>query len=180
LQGLNWLERECGSDVPTYLGIDTFLHWSLSEGGWRPSDLALRQDYPNQAASVLSMNSTFGSMVGQGMAMAFAARSRWPSILLNEAHPKIIHGEIFSTAYARDGLPSAANARMDQIRSLGFEISNDLASEDQFDALLCCIATYLGWKNNWADLAECAISQPSIVFPLPHVSFYWPKSNSAA
>jgi len=180
LEGLDWLEKECGPEIPTHLGIDTFLHWSLSAGGWRPSDLALRRNYSNQAASVLSMNSTFGSMVGQGMAMAFAARSRWPNILLNEVHPKIVHSEMFKTPYVRGSLSDAADIRMDQLRSLDLKIAGDLTSEDQFDALLCCIATYLGSRDNWFDLAASAVNNSSIVFPMPNISFYWPTTNLEA
>jgi hypothetical protein len=180
-EALDWFDYECRSVTPSGLGIDTFLHWSLSPGGWRPADRVLKQYYPSQSRSILSINSTFGSMVGQGVALAIAARIKRPELRLNEVHPKIVFRELWpSEEYVRKLAQHAVAKRVRLWESLTVACEGNLESEDQFDAAICCFATYKGLVRDWAfDLVkDLNVKSKNLVFPLSDVSYYWPKTLS--
>jgi hypothetical protein len=89
-EAIDWALKQCGTNEPMAAGIDTLLHWSDGPGGWRPADQKLRIAYSEVRASVLSSNGLYGSMGIGGMALALRLRERWPKILLNETHPKVV------------------------------------------------------------------------------------------
>ena len=70
--------------TPEAAGVDTFLFWEPTIGGWRRADRWLRDRYPEVLNSVLASNSTAGAMAVQGMGLAIRLRERWPQIELIE------------------------------------------------------------------------------------------------
>jgi predicted nuclease with RNAse H fold len=174
-EAIDWFSNRCASDDPEALGIDTLLHWSLARSGWRPVDELLRSAYQDQAHSVLPMNSIYGSMLGQGMALALGMRKRWPDLKLNEVHPKVVHYDIFGSPYFRPDTLEVETRRHECLNNAGLKkIEGDLLSEDQFDAILCCLATLKGLSCDWVDLLEMS-DRRRLVFPVSGVSYLWPK-----
>jgi hypothetical protein len=175
---LGWFSEMCGNKAPEAIGIDTFLHWAPTEKGWRPVDVVLRKEYPAVANSILPTNSTAGSMAIQGMALAIAAKNKWPSVVLNEVHPKVLFAHFGFGPYPRGNSDSDANVRSNFLKSVGFECRGDMKCEDEFDAALCCFATVEGIKNQWCDLLELrlpAIKSDDLIFPAGKVRYLWPQ-----
>jgi hypothetical protein len=170
-----WFRERCGGETPDAIGIDTFLHWSVVEKGWRPADLALRQAYPRCAKSVQPSNSTSGSMAVQGMALAIAMKNEWPSIILNEVHPKVLFAELANEPYPRTASEIDALARINFLKSRGHTCSGNLKCEDEFDAALCCIATCEGVIDHWPNLLD-RNDLESLIFPTGRVCYLWPRA----
>jgi len=103
---IDWAVNQCQGETPTAAGIDTFLCWSTERSGWRRIDLKLRNAFPDVRASVFSSNSAYGAMAVQGVAIALRLRERWPSVILNETHPKVLYHALTSKDYMRDDIPA--------------------------------------------------------------------------
>lgn len=177
-RALTWFERECGNSQPSAIGIDTFLHWATAEKGWRPVDQILKRNYPSVQSSVQPTNSTAGSMVVQGMALAIVAREKWQGIALNEVHPKVLFSEFEKVKYPRDREVNAVEVRTKFIEAQGFSHHGNITSEDEFDAAICCIATAKGRAGAWQNLMDVGGSDAKVaplVFPVGHVDYYWPR-----
>lgn len=176
---LSWFVAVCGRDTPNAIGIDTFLHWGTGEKGWRPIDLALRRTYPNVANSVLSSSSTAGAMAIQGMALAMEVRRLWSAINLNEAHPKVLFAELANQIYPRMESEADAKLRTRVFTDRGCVCEGNMRCEDEFDAAICCFATFEGIRDGWVDLMEeffaGVVAKSRSVFPIGDVSYYWPR-----
>jgi len=176
---LSWFIAVCDQEAPSAIGIDTFLHWGTDAKGWRPVDLALRRTYPNVASSVLPSNSTVGAMAIQGMALAIEAREVWSAIKLNEAHPKVLFAELTKQTYPRTESEADTALRAKFLSDRGYVCAGNMQCEDEFDAAICCFATFEGIKDEWADLMEHfatdVLARSNLVFPVGRVAYYWPR-----
>ena len=169
---MNWAEAACSIRAPMAAGIDTLLHWCDGPSGWRPADQKLRAIYPAMRASVMSPNGLFGSMSIGGMALAMRLRERWPDILLNETHPKVLMHALGSERYA-DKTAAAAVKWFADHSGLGLA---EKTSGHELDAVLSAWATREGLQRCWTDLAE---SDASLLFPAGKVSYLWPEFGPA-
>ena len=166
-EALEWAATACGTCAPAAAGLDTILHWCDGPSGWRPSDWRLRTAYPAMSTSIISPNGLFGSMGIGGMAAAMRLRERWPEVLLNETHPKVLMHALGAERYADK---SAADAvRWFSGRS-GLALA-DTASGHELDAVLSAWATREGLRSGWGDLVG---NHSSLLFPVGKVSYLWP------
>jgi hypothetical protein len=180
---LEWFVDRCAGATPYAIGIDTFLHWGTKKKGWRPADLVLREAWakcPRVVRSVQPTNSTQGSMAVQGMALAIVARCNWPSIILNEVHPKVLFAECAKDrAYPRGASEADAAVRIEFLRSEGYECQGDMKCDDEFDAALCCFATIKGLQKRWSDLLQLSPPDWDPIFPAGKAIYLWPRSLEA-
>jgi hypothetical protein len=102
-----------------------------------------------------------------GMALALRLRERWPSILLNETHPKVLVSALGGERYA-DASPEAAMAWF--ANHAGLDVSR-VRGGHQLDALLSAWATREGLAAGWADLVG---DDPALLFPAGRVGYLWP------
>ena len=178
-EALSWFERERSDREPTAIGIDTFLHWATGPKGWRPADYALRRNYRRVRNSIQPSNSTAGSMAVQGMALAIAAKNKWPNIRLNEVHHKVLFAEFSDVQYPREA--DAVDIRTEFLSRNGFSCKGDMTFEDEFDAAICCIATAKGLMGDWCNLMAKSLGnaeRSELIFPVGHVDYFWPKPLS--
>lgn len=181
-EALEWFKVICRNETPRAIGIDTFLHWGTAVKGWREVDLALRRAYPSNKNSIQPTNSTHGSMAAQGMALAIAAKQNWPKLVLNEVHPKVLFAELTSDSYPRTGSEANVAVRSDFLKSRGYDFAGNLRCEDEFDAALCCIATYEGLERRWYDLMQLrspTLKEDDLIFPAGKVIYMWPRTLGA-
>ena len=161
-----WATAQCGSRLPIAAGIDTLLHWSDAPGGWRPADKTLRTQYPRVRSSVVSANSLYGAMSIGGIALALRLRQQWPSILLNETHPKVMMHALGAERYK----DAAARAAIEWFaRHSGLDMTN-VETGHELDAVLSAWATRCGIVDGWGDLVA---DDRSILFPAGKVSYLW-------
>ena len=106
-----------------------------------------------------------------GMGLALELRRAWPTIRLNETHPKVLYWALTGGRYAAEQFPAAAR---------GFEFSHNLElagpidDDHQFDALLSAWATREGYTRGWQDLAE---PEADHIFPAGKVNYLWPPQS---
>jgi hypothetical protein len=165
---VSWAVGQCGASVPVAAGVDTLLHWCDGPSGWRPADRWLRTTYPESAVSVASANSLYGAMAVGGMALALRLREQWPSIPLNETHPKVLIPALGGERYA-DAAPEAATAWFANHARL--DVSG-VTGGHQLDALLSAWATREGLRACWTDLVGDDLA---LLFPAGRVRYLWPK-----
>jgi hypothetical protein len=142
-EAVAWSVERCGCIAPVAAGVDTLLHWSDGPSGWRPADRWLRKNHPKSAPSVASANSLYGAMAVGGMALALRLRERWPPILLNETHPKVLITALGGERYA-DAAPDAVLGWFSH--HAGVDVSG-VTGGHQLDALLSAWATREGWRQ---------------------------------
>jgi hypothetical protein len=171
---MKWALSKCGMRQPIAAGIDTLLHWSDGPGGWRPADRKLRAAYPEAQSSVLSPNGLYGSMGIGGMALALRLRERWPTIILNETHPKVLG---FALRHARhtDVDPVAAIAWLAQYTGLDL---TGVSTGHELDALISAWATREGSLRGWRDLVP-ETEDRTLLFPAKKVTYLWPELPAA-
>jgi hypothetical protein len=166
---LTWAIDCCGAQIPVAAGIDALLHWSDEPSGWRPADRALRMAYPRLRSSVLSPNSLFGPMTIGGIALAFRLRERWPNLVLNETHPKVLSSALAGQHYR----PEQAQSAMDWCVDLSRLTGGLLQNAHELDAVISAWATQTGLMQGWPDLVR---DDKHLIFPLGKVRFLWPEA----
>lgn len=169
---VDWAVRQCRDETPRAAGIDTLLCWSTERCGWRPMDVMLRNAFPDVQASVLSSNSAFGAMAVQGMAIALRLKERWPDVLLNETHPKVLYHAMTSKNYTRDDIPTMTAWLQQQFRP---RVECVIRDEHQWDALISAWATWQGFSGKWIADLVVDVGGTRLLFPVGQVSYYWPK-----
>lgn len=164
---LDWFAEQLNGKEPVALGIDAYLFWETGRGGWRAADHWLRRQYAPVRGSVFCSNSAAGSMAVQGMALAIAARQRWPTIMLVESHPKVLYYCLTSKKY---DWPSEMKEWL--ARETGADLDRSVGTEHEWDALLCAWAAHQGsrkvWRKNLRTLSNAVIE------PAGPVSYWWP------
>lgn len=106
-----------------------------------------------------------------GMALALRLRERWPPILLNETHPKVLIPTLGRERYA-DADPEAALAWF--ANHAGMDVFG-VRSGHQLDALLSAWATREGLAAGWLDHVG---DDPALLFPAGRVSYLWPNGRN--
>ena len=124
--------------------------------------------YPPVRASVLSPNGLYGSMGTAGMVLALRLRQRWPSILLNETHPKVLAFALRGERH-RDDDPSAAIKWFAQHSALN---RTRIATGHELDAALSAWATREGLLHGWTNLVT---DDPSLLSPAGTTTYFWPQ-----
>lgn len=172
-EAMDWARAQCGGRKVLAAGIDTLLHWSTDRGGWRPADRYLRATYPSAKTSVLSPNGLFGSMAIGGMALAIQLRQHWPSLVLNETHPKVLFSALSGSRYRKDALPVAIDWFVSYAKLSPITAVND----HEFDAVMSAWVTRAGLQGNWSDLVQPA---DCLLFPAGAVKYLWPSQSPSA
>ncbi len=167
-EAMAWAVARCGDRIPAAAGIDTLLHWSDGAAGWRPADKLLRAAYPTMANSVMSPNGLFGSMGIGGMALALRLRERWPGILLNETHPKVLVGARGGPRYQ----DAAADAAIEWFAAHSGLDMRGARGGHELDGVLSAWTTREGLSKGWGDLVGV---DRSLIFPAGAVSYLWPE-----
>ena len=182
---MKWFRESVADEEPMIVGIDAFLHWSLGRGGKRFVDESiLKTCYPDSQKSILPQNSTYGAMAVQGMALAIEVRKIWPRIRLNEVHPKVLYFAMESTHYPRKPTHENLAARERFFKCRDMVWRGDPRSEHEFDAAICCYASYQGIRGVWkkdlmeADAAAAAGDYGPVIFPAGNANYYWPDIPS--
>ena len=107
-------------------------------------------------------------MVIGGMGLALELRRLWPSILLNETHPKMLYRCVAGSRYSVTDLHAAVQWFVGHSNVVLIDpISNDHA----FDAALSAWATRQGYESGWQDLV---IQEANPIFPAGEVNYLWP------
>jgi hypothetical protein len=170
-EALSWACAACEGTRPVAAGIDTLLHWGTENSGLRSADKWLRDRYPEARSSVMCPNSLYGAMTIGGMGLALELRGRWPTMRLNETHPKVFYYAMAGKRYEPKNWRSAARwfARRSDL-SL-----TDIDNDHEFDAVLSAWATREGYANHWQDLAK---RDANLIFPAGEVNYLWQPSQS--
>jgi hypothetical protein len=164
----DWLSARASMTLEA-AGIDSLISWSLKRAGWRPMDLYLREKYPKIENSVVSSNSLYGAMGVQGMAMAILLRKRWPSIILNETHPKV---QYFAASGIRHRFGKQIIGWLEkQVRWNHFP---EISTEDEWDALYSALFTHQALSSDERiDLIEATQAKESLLFPAGQSNYFW-------
>lgn len=166
---VEWAIRVSPENGPIGAGIDAPLSWSTTRSGWRPMDRFLRERYPTMQKSVLSSNSAFGAMAVQGMALAIRLRERWPSVALNETHPKVLYHALTGGAYARDDMTEMIGWLQNCFDP---PLTCRTTDEHQWDALISAWGTWQGITDSWQN--DLCAGHDDLLFPAGKVRYYWP------
>jgi Protein of unknown function (DUF429) len=173
-EAMDWARAQCGDRKVVAAGIDTLLHWSTARGGWRPVDRSLRVAYPSAKNSVLSANGLYGSMAIGGMALAIQLRQHWPSLVLNETHPKLLFSALSGGRYRKDALASAIEWFVSYAKIEPVALLND----HEFDAVMSAWVTHAGLQGHWSDLVQ--FDDDRLLFPAGPVKYLWPSQLLSA
>jgi hypothetical protein len=165
---MNWAFCVCGSRRPVAAGIDTLLHWATAKSGLRPCDLQLRARYPAVSDSVMAPNSLFGAMAIGGMALALRLRKKWPKLVLNETHPKVLLHALGAQRYN----PKTINAAVQWFVGRAECVEWAIQGEHELDAALSAWATRKGLADRWEDIIG---ADADLLFPVKTVKYLWPK-----
>lgn len=170
---LEFFARVSDEETVKAAGIDAFLSWSTGRCGWRKVDTYLRTRYPKVRDSILSSNSILGAMPIQGMAMAIKLREKWPTIVLNETHPKVLYHAISGKVWRYDEEMQKWLAERMKMPAHGEIIRN----EHEWDAAFSAWATAVAlmetsrWRDLMTEFAE------DLLFPAGKVTFRWPPEK---
>jgi hypothetical protein len=167
----NWFTDQCVTG-PVAAGIDTLLSWpTRNEAGWRGVDTYLRLTYPDVANSVVSANSLYGAMCLNGMSLATKLRERWPHIVLNETHPKVLYYALANRKYKYDD--QIVTWLQQEMKLTGqFQVSND----NEWDAAISAWYTLISVEQEPPrDLVD-EFQTDDEICPVGKVHYYWPKS----
>ena len=116
----------------------------------------------------------------QSVAMAIRLREKWPDILLNEVHPKVLYYAWTKNTYEK---PKKKNGsiptKMSDWLSNAIDIKDSLKGKNdhEFDAVLAAWATYKGLSEEFSnDLMKKSLNP---IWPAgkPEASYYWPSDE---
>jgi len=159
------------------LGIDTLLAWSGSRCGWRAADVALRDRYPALKDSVVSPNGLYGSMCLGGPLLALRLRRARRNLPLFESHPKVLYLQLTGKPYDWEAGAAEMSGRLEALLRSPRRPSPEIASEDEFDALLSAYAAMKALAGTWkADLYELSrVGELSYPVAGPTPRYPWPE-----
>jgi len=168
---VSWFKEAAKGTLPSGIGIDASLSWATGPSGWRPMDTFLRNRYPQARNSVLSTSSAMGSMAIQGPASALRLRGIWPSMVVNETHPKVVQVALRGSRpdFERDRATLVAWLEADLAISLP-----PIANDHEWDAALSAWATFQGLAGKWTfDLMKLE-GTSDLLLPAGPVVYWWP------
>ena len=168
-EAMEWAIEISRGQKPTAAGIDTILHWSTGQSGFRNADIWLRKNYPQMSGSVMAPNSLYGAMTIGGVGLAIKLKEVLPNLLLNETHPKVLYHALTKKPYPRLDL-SDAYSWMKSEANLSF--TGPEPTEDEFDAIISAWATREAIRVKWKDLA---VIDDDHIYPVNDVHYLWPS-----
>jgi hypothetical protein len=167
-----WAVGQCQGREPRAAGIDTLLHWYTGPSGHRPADDTLRKRYPDARNSIIAQGGLRGSMIIGGAILANQLRGKWPGILLNETHPKLLAFHHCKSWYRVDK-QRVLNWFGNQCRAELHDRLLGAARDDEFDAALSAWATREAIESKWCDLI--GEDRTGLFFPAgDDVEYRWP------
>lgn len=179
-EAIAWFDKRLEGNIPSAAGIDAFIYWETGRSGWRAADEFLKVRYEDDVKSVLSSNSTFGSMAVQGMAMAMRLKSRWPKIQqITEAHPKVLFRALTNKKHDGDEKNkedccielkkwTTNNVKVDLRKKFSRMANND----HEYDAILAAWAAMNGHREQWVtNLRDFSVNA---LEPAGEVYYWWP------
>jgi predicted nuclease with RNAse H fold len=169
---MKWADSVCRSRLPIAAGIDTLLHWATSKSGMRPCDLQLRAKYRAMKNSIVPPNSLRGAMAIGGMALALKLRQKWPALVLNETHPKVLLYALCGKKYDSKDQKSV-DAAIQWFADQGHYTELKIEGEHQLDAALSAWATRKGLTEDWPDIIG---EGANLVFPVREIRYLWPEA----
>jgi hypothetical protein len=104
-----------------------------------------------------------------GMGLALELRRIWPTIRLNETHPKVLYRALTGKRYVMEQLTAAVQWFASDSK---IDLADKIDDDHQFDALLSAWATREGYAQGWQDLAE---PEGDHLFPAGKVNYLWPS-----
>ena len=167
---LTWFTDQCVTG-PIAAGIDTLLSWPIQdEAGWRAIDIYLRETYPLVAKSVISANGLYGAMCLNGMSLAMKLREKWPHVILNETHPKVLYYALSNKKYKYD--PRMVTWLRQEMKLTGqFQVSND----NEWDAAISAWYTLVSIERESSRDLVADFQTDNEIYPVGKVQFYWPN-----
>lgn len=168
---MKWAVDARGARKPIAAGIDTLLHWATSKSGMRPCDCQLRTRYPAVKNSIMPPNSLFGAMAIGGMALALRLRQKWPELVLNETHPKVLLHALDKRYDPKDS--ETIELAIQWFVSQGPYTGPEIKKEHALDAAISAWATQKGVAEGWIDIIG---DGDKLLFPAGKVRYLWPKA----
>lgn len=181
-------------------GIDTFTTWSSGISGWRASDLWLRNRYKELSSSVLSSNSTSGSMCINGALVGKCLLDNNKTEKVTETHPKVGFPVLIRKANAltADSLTGLYNYEQPcrMLDKLSTALSNSAGlslplngiskcadfTDHHFDALfsavVACLSTLPKEEGGWAENLHEGCEMECLSYPFGEkgkVIYAWPE-----
>jgi len=172
---VEWL----GSTMPLAFGADTLTAWSTGRNGDRPADRSLRLAYPDATGSVLSPNTIRGAMCVNGMAVVCLLRSKYPKLLVSEAHPKVLYFSLTRNLY---GSATLAERTAILAQWLGICVAElNIGDDNAWDATSSAYAAWEGLRGNWTeDLHQKPLRDDEcLVHPAGPTVYFWPEHLNA-
>jgi hypothetical protein len=169
---MEWADRVCRSRLPVAAGIDTLLHWATSKSGMRPCDLQLRAKYRATKNNILAPNSLRGAMAIGGMALALRLREKWPKLVLNETHPKVLLHARWGQRYDPND-EATVQAAIQWFGDQGHYTELKIEGEHQLDAAFSAWTTREGLAKGWVDIIG---KDDNLIFPTGEVRYLWPEA----
>lgn len=171
-EAMKWADNVCRSRLPIAAGIDTLFHWATSKSGMRPCDLRLRAKYRGIKNSILSPNSLRGAMAIGRMALAFRLRQKWPALVLNETHPKVLlHALCGQRSDPKD--EKTVQGAIQWFVNQAHCTEPKIEGEHELDAALSAWATRKGLAEGWDDIIG---KGGDLIFPAGEVRYLWPEA----
>jgi Protein of unknown function (DUF429) len=169
---MKWADSVCGSRLPVAAGIDTLLHWATSKSGMRPCDLQLRAKYQVVKNGIVAPNSLRGAMAIGGMALALRLRQKWPKLVLNETHPKVLLHARWGQRYDPND-EATVQAAIQWFADQGHHTELKIEGEHQLDAAFSVWTTRKGLANGWVDIIG---KRDNLIFPAGELRYLWPET----
>jgi predicted nuclease with RNAse H fold len=154
---------QLADEYPLGVGIDCPLWWSAGVGGGRKADSWIRKNYGLSGGQVQSVNSLQGAAVVQGILLSMKMREKYPTVKITEAHPK--------------ALLKALKIEESENFKTRFELSGQLSTEDERDALIAAVAAREGYCGRWTIDLSLQIGQQEIEpqkLWFGSVNYWWP------
>ena len=108
------------------------------------------------------------------MGLAIELRRTWPTIRLNETHPKVLFRALRGEKYVLQQLSDAV--QWFKVKS-ALNFADKIDNDHQFDALLSAWATREGYTQGWQELAE---PRADHIFPAGEANYLWPSPAQEA
>jgi hypothetical protein len=165
-EALEWMIAS--GSKPRGLGIDCPMWWSSHGSGDRRADKWLRRRYRDLkiSSTVMATNSLSGSVLIQGVMLAWRAREHYADLPITEAHPKILIKAL--DLYDWSAIAARFSLHDDEPHTI-----------HQRDAVLAAVAAREGFSGNWTnDLSRDF--HPRELNPqqmwLGPVHYFWPET----
>ena len=108
-----------------------------------------------------------------GMAVALRLRKKWPKLILNETHPKVLLNVWGQRYDPRD--PAKIDAAIQWLVGEAKYIEPNVKGEHELDAALSAWGTQKGLTEGWTNIIGV---EDDLLFPAGEVRYLWPKRSA--